>query len=228
MWGWATARTPLYENVDAAWLDAATGDLYLATNGDFTTGGGFGGDQDDIVRCAAATLGETTSCTWHFHWNGAEHGFGGENIDGLAFSGAIALPPPLPTPAMLTATGIYLNALGGTGTGLSFNYSDILHYDLTTGVWSMVFDGSDVGVTVGVDGFHLEDDGTLLLSLALAATLPGAGAVDPADIVRFTPTQLGPPRPGRSRWCSTVRMSGWTRAARTSTPWGVRRTAACS
>jgi hypothetical protein len=92
---------------------------------------------------------------------------------------------------VLTATGIYLNALGGTGTGLTFNYSDILHYDLTTGVWSMVFDGSDVGVTVGVDGFHLEDDGTLLLSLALAATLPGAGAVEAADIVRFTPTQLG-------------------------------------
>jgi hypothetical protein len=194
--GLGDGSNTFYENVDAAWLDAATGDLYLAANGDFTTGGGFGGDQDDIVRCAAATLGETTSCTWHFHWNGAEHGFGGENIDGLAFSGAIALPPPLPTPAVLTATGIYLNALGGTGTGLSFNYSDILHYDLTTGVWSMVFDGSDVGVTVGVDGFHLEDDGSLLLSLALAATLPGAGAVEAADIVRFTPAQLGPTTTG--------------------------------
>jgi hypothetical protein len=195
--GLGDGSNTFYENVDAAWLDAATGDLYLATNGDFTTGGGFGGDQDDIVRCAAATLGETTSCSsYTFHWNGAEHGFGGENIDGLAFSGAITLPPPLPTPAVLTATGIYLNALGGAGTGLSFNYSDILHYDLTTGVWSMVFDGSDVGVAVGVDGFHLEDDGTLLLSLALAATLPGAGAVDPADIVRFTPTQLGPTTTG--------------------------------
>jgi hypothetical protein len=56
----------------------------------------------------------------------------------------------------------------------------------------MVFDGSDVGVTVGVDSFHLESDGSLLLSLALAATLPGAGAVEAADIVRFTPAQLGP------------------------------------
>jgi hypothetical protein len=194
--GLGDGSNTLYENVDAAWLDAATGDLYLAANGDFTTGGGFGGDQDDIVRCAAATLGEATNCTWHFHWNGAEHGLGGENIDGLAFSGAIALPPPLPTPAVLTATGIYLNALGGTGTGLSFNYSDILHYDLTTAVWSMVFDGSDVGVTVGVDGFHLEDDGSLLLSLMLAATLPGAGTVEPVDIVRFTPAQLGPTTTG--------------------------------
>jgi pimeloyl-ACP methyl ester carboxylesterase len=194
--GLGDGSNTLYENVDAAWLDAATGDLYLAANGDFTTGGGFGGAPDDIVRCAAATLGETTSCTWHFHWNGAEHGFGGENIDGLAFSGAIVLPPPLPTPAMLTATGIYLNALGGAGTGLAFNYSDILHYDLTTAVWSMVFDGSDVGVTVGVDGFHLEDDGSLLLSLMLAATLPGAGTVEPVDIVRFTPAQLGPTTTG--------------------------------
>jgi hypothetical protein len=185
-----------YENVDAAWLDAATGDLYLATNGDFTTGAGFGGDPDDIVRCAAAVLGETTSCTWRFHWNGAEHGFGGENLDGLAFSGAIPLPPPLPTPEIITVTGIYLNALGGTGTGLTFNYNDILHYDLTTGLWSMVFDGSDVGVSGGVDGFLLEADGSLLLSLAVAATLPGAGAVEPADIVRFTPAQLGPTTTG--------------------------------
>ncbi|MCB9119309.1 MAG: hypothetical protein M9936_06945 [Caldilinea sp.] len=114
----------------------------------------------------------------------------------MAFSGAIALPPPLPTPAVLTATGIYLNALGGTGTGLTFNTSDILHYDLTNGVWSMVFDGSDVGITVGVDGFQMEVDGTLLLSLALDATLPGIGAVDDADIVRFTPTQLGPTTTG--------------------------------
>jgi len=185
-----------YENVDAAWLDAATGDLYLATNGDFTTGAGFGGDPDDIVYCAAATLGEATSCTWHFHWNGAEHGFGGENLDGLAFSGAIPLPPPLPTPEIITVTGIYLNALGGTGTGLTFNYNDILHYDLATGLWSMVFDGSDVGVSGGVDGFLLDSDGSLLLSLAVAATLPGAGAVEPADIVRFTPTQLGPTTTG--------------------------------
>ncbi len=189
--GLGDGANTFYENVDAAWLDAATGDLYLAAYGDFTTGGGFGGDQDDIVRCAAATLGEATSCTWHFHWNGAEHGFGGENIDGLAFSGAIPLPPPLPTPAMLTATGIYLNALGGTGTGLIFNYNDILHYDVATGVWSMVFDGSDVGVSGGVDGFLLDSDGSLLLSLAVAATLPGAGVVEPADIVRFTPAQLG-------------------------------------
>jgi hypothetical protein len=197
--GLGDGSNSFYEDVDAAWRDAATGDLYLATNGDFTTGGGFGGDQDDIVRCEAVVpseavvLGEATGCTWRFYWNGAEHGLNGENIDGLGFSDAIAPPPPpLPTPAALAVTGIYLNALGGTGTGLSFNYSDILHYDVATGVWSMVFDGSDVGVSVGVDGFHLDSDGSLLLSLMLAATLPGAGAVEAADIVRFTPAQLGP------------------------------------
>jgi hypothetical protein len=43
----------------------------------------------------------------------------------------------------------------------------------------------------GVDGFHLDGDGSLLLSLMLDATLPGIGAVDDADIVRFTPTSLG-------------------------------------
>ena len=217
-----------YENVDAAWIDATTGDLYLATNGDFTTGAGFGGDQDDIVYCAAAVLGETTSRTWHFHWNGAEHGFGGENIDGLAFSGAIALPPPLPTPAVLTVTGIYLNALGGTGTGLAFNTNDILHYDVATGLWSMVFDGSDVGVVGGVDGFLLDSDGSLLLSLAVAATLPGAGAVEPADIVRFTPAQLGPATTGTFAMLLDGSDVGLDTSGENIDAWGVRLTAACS
>jgi hypothetical protein len=181
------------------------------------------------VRCAAATLGETTSCSsYTFHWNGAEHGFGGENIDGLAFSGAIALPPPLPTPAVLTATGIYLNALGGTGTGLSFNYSDILHYDLTTGVWSMVFDGSDVGVTVGVDGFHLETTARCCSAWRSPPRCPAPVRWRPPTSCASRRRSLAPPRPAASRWCSTARMWGWTPAARTSTPSGVRPTVACS
>ena len=69
--GLGDGSNTFYENVDAAWLDAATGDLYLGANGDFTTGAGFGGDQDDIVRSPQATLGETTSSTWNFHCTGA-------------------------------------------------------------------------------------------------------------------------------------------------------------
>jgi hypothetical protein len=104
---------------------------------------------------------------------------------------------PTVTPTSTTPSLLYLSSTGsGAEVGISFADADLLRYDLTTGVWSMVFDGSDVGVTVGVDGFHLEADGSLLLSLALAATLPGAGAVEAADIVRFTPTQLGPTTTG--------------------------------
>jgi hypothetical protein len=55
----------------------------------------------------------------------------------------------------------------------------------------MIFDGSDVGVTGNVDAFYFESDGSILLSLSSDATLPDAGAVTDADILRFTPTQLG-------------------------------------
>jgi hypothetical protein len=97
---------------------------------------------------------------------------------------------------LITGAVIYVNALNGTGTGLTFTTSDILRYDQTTGGWSFFFDGSDVGITAGLDGFLLESDGSLLLSLSLDATLPGFGAVDDADIVRFTPTSLGPTTAG--------------------------------
>ena len=72
--GESTYTAP-YENVNGAWLDAATGSLYLTTAGEFTPYAGFGGDADDIFACIAATLGETTTCSYVFYWNGEDAGF---------------------------------------------------------------------------------------------------------------------------------------------------------
>ena len=77
---------------------------------------------------------------------------------------------------------------------LVFNDEDIVTYDLTTGTWSMYFDGSDVGLSASsqeIDALHVNDDGTILLSLGAADTLPDVGAVDDFDILRFIPTSLG-------------------------------------
>jgi hypothetical protein len=74
--------------------------------------------------------------------------------------------------------------------GVSFASADLLTYDLTTGVGDL-FDGSDVGVSVDVDAFFLDSDGSILLSLGTDTSLTGFGAVDDADILRFTPTSLG-------------------------------------
>ena len=112
----------------------------------------------------------------------------------------VSTPTPSSTPTetpTLTHTPInpsllYLSSSSsGAVGGVSFASADLLAYDLTTGVWSMFFDGSDVGVTVNVDAFFLDSDGSILLSLSWDSSIAAFGAVDDADILRFTPTSLG-------------------------------------
>ncbi len=79
----------------------------------------------------------------------------------------------------------------GIVDGISFGDEDILAYDTVTETWSMYFDGSDVLPGGDVNAFHINDDGSILLSLRRATTLADVGIVDDSDIVRFIPTQLG-------------------------------------
>ncbi|VAW33102.1 VgrG protein [hydrothermal vent metagenome] len=104
-----------------------------------------------------------------------------------------ATASPTPPPA---GDKIYVSSSsGGNVGGVSFADEDILIFDLNTAVWSKIFDGSDVGLsgsgTRDVDAFHFLDDGSILLSLVGATTIPDVGFVDDSDIVRFIPTLLG-------------------------------------
>jgi len=82
---------------------------------------------------------------------------------------------------------------GGKVGNLSFQPGDILHYE--AGAWSMLFDASDVGITKNTAAFYREarpgEPDLLYLSLAGGQNVPGVGAVTPADVIKFTPTQLG-------------------------------------
>jgi pimeloyl-ACP methyl ester carboxylesterase len=99
---------------------------------------------------------------------------------------------PTVTPTPTTPSLLYLSSTGsGSVGGVSFASADLLTHDLTTGAWAMLFDGSDVGVSVSVDAFFLDSDGSILLSLGTDTSIAGFGAVDDADILRFTPTSLG-------------------------------------
>jgi hypothetical protein len=83
---------------------------------------------------------------------------------------------------------------GGSVGGVSFKDEDIVAFDTGTGTWSMFFDGSDVGLGASgqeIDGFHIDTDGSILISLGAAVTLPNVGAVDDHDLVRFAPTSTG-------------------------------------
>jgi len=87
-------------------------------------------------------------------------------------------------------------AVPGVGT---VQDEDVVEYDITTDSWSLIFDGSDVGLgETEIDGLAIRDSGALLLSFTSEETVPGlAGGpgggetVDDSDIVAFTPTSLG-------------------------------------
>ncbi len=85
------------------------------------------------------------------------------------------------------------SSTGGMVNGVLFADEDILVVGVNTGLWSLYFDGSDVGLeATDVDAFEMLPAGDLLLSLDSASfDLPGVGVIDDSDIVRFTPASLG-------------------------------------
>ncbi|MEB3209772.1 MAG: Ig-like domain-containing protein [Leptolyngbyaceae bacterium] len=78
---------------------------------------------------------------------------------------------------------------GQTLNGLDITPQDLVQFDGTN--FSLLFDGSDVGVNDSINAFDVISDTEILLSFNSATNLPGLGAVDDSDIVRFTATSLG-------------------------------------
>ncbi len=80
--------------------------------------------------------------------------------------------------------------------GVTAEPEDVVLHDLGTGAWSMLFDGSDVGLPGNggrdIDAVHLMADGSILFSTTRSGTLAGIGDFDATDIVRFVPSSVGP------------------------------------
>ncbi|MEJ2747307.1 MAG: ExeM/NucH family extracellular endonuclease, partial [Anaerolineae bacterium] len=93
----------------------------------------------------------------------------------------------------LEGDNLYLSSNSdGMGGDVVYADEDIVRYNLGSGEWSMLFDGSDVGVKgTDVDALHVMDDGSILMSFEQKIKIPGFGKVRPQDIVRFIPTSLG-------------------------------------
>ncbi|MEM9776227.1 MAG: choice-of-anchor Q domain-containing protein, partial [Chloroflexota bacterium] len=92
---------------------------------------------------------------------------------------------------------IYVSSTtAGTVNGVTFTDEDILAFNTATGNWLRFFDGSDVGLGRSafrdLDAFTILDDGSILLSISGASTIPDVGTIDDSDIVRFIPTKTGP------------------------------------
>lgn len=82
----------------------------------------------------------------------------------------------------------------------SVQNEDVVAYDPASGTFTLYFDGSDVGLAAAaVDGFTAMPNGDLLFSLTDAFVIAGlqggpggSTTADDSDVVRFTPSSLGP------------------------------------
>ncbi|HEX9872657.1 MAG TPA: metallophosphoesterase [Candidatus Tectomicrobia bacterium] len=111
-------------------------------------------------------------------------------------------PTDSPTPPPGSGDNIFVSSTSsGAAGGIPFADEDVLIYDTNTGAWALYFDGSDVLPTaVDVDAFSRLSDGSFLLSLDAAANVGALGLVDDSDVVRFTPSSVGPDTAGTFAW----------------------------
>lgn len=114
------------------------------------------------------------------------------------WSNEIAHYQPLNTPTVVTlplfTEGDLLLSIGSSGTvgGIQVKSEDIIAYNVALDLWSLVIDGSDIGLrSTNINAFVRLPDNSFLLSVSEAVELPGVGFIEAWDVVRFVPTQLG-------------------------------------
>lgn len=86
-------------------------------------------------------------------------------------------------------------AVPGVGTAAD---EDIVARNASSGAWSLIVDGSDVGLAgFVIDGMARLSDGSILLSFTVSGSVagmtggPSGTTLDDSDIVQFIPTSLG-------------------------------------
>jgi len=85
--------TKSVEDISAAWIDANTQAIHLSTLGNYSvnsSGTNLSGDSDDVFICAPSSLGNSTQCAFNSFWNGDDHSYKREKIDGYSV-GSIAV-----------------------------------------------------------------------------------------------------------------------------------------
>jgi hypothetical protein len=118
--------------------------------------------------------------------------------------------PVEPPPGNLTV--LYMSSTtGGTIDGIRFQDEDILAFDPAQRRWTLLVDGSDIGLAnTDVDAFHWASPNALFMSFNTPVNLPGIGPVDDSDVVRFVPTRLGANTTGQFQTFFNGRDAGLT------------------
>jgi hypothetical protein len=104
---------------------------------------------------------------------------------------ATATSSPTAVPGSLNTLYLSLSDNATVG-GINAADEDVLAYDLSSGLWSLVIDGSDLGLGINdIDALHRLGDGSFLLSLERAQSIGSLGMVDDSELIQFIPTSLG-------------------------------------
>jgi len=163
----------------------------------------------DAIACTTDTCNEATDSCDHTPNNAA-------CSDGLFCNGTEVCDPTLGCQAGSDPCGGQpcdeaTDSCGGAAVWMSFNDTatipgvgnveneDIVARNVAAGTWSMIFDGSDVGLGgFAIDGMARLASGDILLSFTASGSIPGmtggpggSTTADDSDIVRFVPTSLG-------------------------------------
>jgi hypothetical protein len=170
-----------------------SGDLLLSFAGNSTVPGLIGGPSGnivyhaDIVRFSPSSLGPTTAGTFTFYFDGSDVGLttSTENVDGIALT---------QDGKLILSTLASFSGGGASGAGEDlFVFNAVSLGATTAGNFTMLFDGSDVGLSgssENLDAAARTQAGRLLLSTNLSFTVPGLSGAD-EDVIEFTPSQLG-------------------------------------
>lgn len=169
-------------------------------------------DCDDGIECTIDSCSEVlvacvnppdnASCDDGLFCNGLETC---SDVDGCSPGSSPCLPGEtcnegVDRCSVASVTGTWMtftDTVSIPGLGL-FENEDIVAYNAARGTWSLIFDGSDVGLSgFAIDAVARLADGSILLSFTEPGTLagmsggPSGGTLDDSDIVRFIPTSLG-------------------------------------
>jgi len=165
---------------------------------------------NDGVSCTTDSCNEAMDqCGHALNHALCNDGFFCNGVESCGTSGCVAGSPPCPVgrcdeignECVRGESGslwmVFSDSTTVPGVGTVEN-EDVVSYDLANGTWSLVFDGSDVGLTnLAIDALAVVPPNNLLLSFTVEATLPGMTGgpngtlLDDSDVVLFIPTLLG-------------------------------------
>jgi hypothetical protein len=135
--------------------------------------------EQDIVRFGPTSTGSTTAGSFQSFFVGSSHGLSASAADVSGLYEA-------------SDGTLYISLRSGlTVSGLAIADEDIVRFNPATNDYSMIFDGSDVGLGgQALDAFNFQQNGSLMLSLRDYPEqngLPGLPAGPVHNVFRFAP-----------------------------------------